>query len=258
MDRSFLSRPEVIAASRAFVCVRLATYEDADEARFLKRFLRTRSGEVENSVFGLLAPDGTTKLTRPARGTEQVYPDAAAMAADMRRVAGQYSPRAAIDSLPLVAGPRLALDVAAADGRPLVVVLATDAAARRRQVDALAKLAWTEKLIGRFVYSEGTATEVPGVPGIAPDAGVVVIAPDTFGQKGTVLRPIAADAPAEKLAEALRAAADEYKAPAKAFRTHVQDGHRTGVYWDTRVPVTDPMEHAARERGRRVAQPPKE
>src|SRR5215204_1471310 len=150
MDRSFLSRPEVIAASRAFVCVRLATYEDADEARFLKAFLRTRSGEVENSVFGLLAPDGTTKLTRAARGTGQVYTDAAAMAADMRRVAGHYSPTAAIDSLPLVAGPRLALDVAAADGRPLVVILGTDMAARQRLVESVAKLAWTDELIGRF------------------------------------------------------------------------------------------------------------
>ena len=258
MDRSFLSRPEVVAASRAFVCVRLATYEDADEARFLKEFLRTRSGEVENSVFGLLAPDGATKLTRAARGTGQVYSDAAAMAADMKRVAGRYSPKAAIDSLPLVAGPRLALDVAAADGRPLVVILGKDGPARRRLVEAVAKLAWTEELVGRFTYTEGEVKDLPGVSGIALEAGVVVVAPDTFGQKGTVLRQVVADAPAEKIAEALRAAADEYKAPAKAFRTHVQEGHRQGVYWDTRVPVTDPMEHAARERGRRVAQPPKE
>src|SRR5687767_845419 len=142
MDRSFLSRPEVIAASREFVCVRLATYEDADEARFLKGFLRTRSGEVENSVFGLLAPDGTTKLTRAARGTGQVYADAAAMAADLRRVAGKYSRQPAMTSLPLVASPRLALDVAAADGRPLVVILGKDAAARKRMAEDVAELAW--------------------------------------------------------------------------------------------------------------------
>jgi hypothetical protein len=258
MDRSFLSRPEVIAASRDFVCVRLATYEDAAEARFLKGLLRTRSGQVENSVFCLLAPDGETRLVRAARGTEQVYADAAAMAADMRRVAGRYSPKAALTSLPLVAGPRLALGVAAADGLPLVVILGKDAAARRRLVESVAKLAWTDALIGRFVFAKGTAKDVRGVSDIALDAGVAVIAPDSFGLKGTLLRQIAADATAAKLAEELRAAAADYKAPAKSFRTHVREGQRLGVFWETRVPVTDPMENAARERGRRAAHPPKE
>ena len=36
MDKSFLSQSEVIAASRKFVCIRLATYENAEEAKFLK------------------------------------------------------------------------------------------------------------------------------------------------------------------------------------------------------------------------------
>src|SRR3954470_13326397 len=100
MDRSFLSRPDVIAASREFVCVRLATYEDPTEARFVKGLVRTDSGELENTAFCLLAPDGKTKLSRSARGTERVYADAAAMAAGLRRVVGQYSPRAAPTALP--------------------------------------------------------------------------------------------------------------------------------------------------------------
>src|SRR5262245_38600701 len=258
MDRSFLSRPEVIAASRDFVCVRLATYEDPDEARFLKGLLRTRSGEVENSVFCLLAPDGKSKLIRAARGAEQVYADAAAMAADMKRVAGQFTPKATPTALPLVAGTGLGLGVAAADGLPLVVILGEDAAARQRLAEVVAKLAWFDEFIGRFVYAEGTAKELTGVSDVALDARVAVIAPDRFGLKGTVLRQVVADASAEKLAGALRAAATEYKSPAKSFRTHVQEGQRLGVYWETRVPVTDPMEYAARERGRRVAQPPKE
>jgi hypothetical protein len=258
MDRSFLSHPEVIAASRDFVCVRVATYEDPEENRFLRALLRTRSGEVENSVFCLIAPDGRTKQTRSARGTEQIYADAAAMAADMRRVAGLYSPKTAPTSLPLVASPRLALDVAAADGLPLVIILGRDPVTRQRLVEQTAKLAWTDDLVGRFVYAEGTEKDISGVPDIALDAGVAVIAPDRFGLKGTVVRQVAADAEVGKLAEMLRATATEYKAPSKSFRMHVQEGQRLGVFWETRVPVTDPMEHAARERGRRVAQPPKE
>jgi hypothetical protein len=258
MDRSFLSRPEVIAVSRDFVCVRLATYEDAVEAKFVQALVRTHSGELENTAFCLLAPDGKKKLSRSARGTEQVYDDAAAMAADMRRVVGQYSPKAAPSKLPLVANPRLALDVAAADGLPLVVIVGNDAPARQRSLERLAKLAWTEEFIGRLVYAEGTAKDVLGVPGITVETGVVVIAPDKFGQKGAVLRHVDASATTEALAEALGAAMAEYKAPAKSFHAHVREGQRIGVFWETRVPVTDPMENAARERGRRIAQPPRE
>ena len=36
MDRSFLADQDVIAASRKFVCIRLATYENADENEVLK------------------------------------------------------------------------------------------------------------------------------------------------------------------------------------------------------------------------------
>jgi hypothetical protein len=256
MDRSFLSRPAVIAASREFVCVRLATYEDPTEAKFVQALVRTHSGEVENTAFALLAPDGKTKLSRSARGTEQVYADAAAMAADMRRVAGRSSPKAAVNSLPLAASPRLGLDVAAADGLPLVVIVGKDAATRQRLSDCVARLAWTDEFIGRFVYAEGTVKDVIGVPGVAVDAGVVVIAPENFGQKGTVLRQVGAEVAAEKVAAALRASTTEHPTPAKSFQTHVREGHRLGIYWETRVPVTDPMESAARERGRRVAQPP--
>ena len=258
MDRSFLSRPEVIAASREFVCVRLATYEDPVEAKFVQWLVRTGSSELENTAFCLLAPDGKKKLSRAARGTEQVYADAAAMAADMRRVVGQYSPKAALTSLPLMANPRLALDVAAADGLPLVVIVGKDTGTRQRSHDRLAKLAWTQEFLGRFVYAEAFVKDVLGVPGITVDSGVVVIAPDKFGQKGSVLRQVDASATVDALAEAMRTAMAEYQAPAKTFQTHVREGQRQGVFWETRVPVTDPMENAARQRGRRVAQPPKE
>jgi hypothetical protein len=256
MDRSFLSRPEVIAASREFVCVRLATYEDPVEAKFVQGLVRTRSGDVENTAFALLAPDGKTKLSRSARGTEQVYPDAAAMAADMRRVVGRYSPKAAVTSLPLAANPRLGLDVAAADGLPLVVIVGKDPATRQRLVDRLARFAWTDECIGRFVYAEGTAAEVIGASGTTVHPGVVVIAPDRFGQKGTVLRQVGAEATADAVSEALRGSVREFRAPVKSFPTHVREGQQLGVFWETRVPVTDSMEQAARERGRRIAQPP--
>src|SRR5690242_4469475 len=123
MDRSFLSRPEVVAASREFVCVRLATYEDRDEASFLKTQARTRSGDLENTVFTVLSPDGKKQLVRGSRGTRQLYADAKEMAGDLSRIARRFTPKAGTESLPLVANVRLAVDIAAADNQPLVVLV---------------------------------------------------------------------------------------------------------------------------------------
>ena len=49
MDRSYLSDREIVQAAREFVCVRLATYEDKAEGKFLESIFRGRSGELELS-----------------------------------------------------------------------------------------------------------------------------------------------------------------------------------------------------------------
>src|SRR4051794_5498010 len=94
MDRSFLSQPEVIAASRRFVRVRLTTYEDREENDFLKALWVGRSGEVENTLFTLLAPDGKRTLVRPARSARHAFANAEDMAAALNRIAGDFEPRA--------------------------------------------------------------------------------------------------------------------------------------------------------------------
>ena len=66
MDRSFLADKDVISASRKFVCIRLATYENAEENEVLKGFF-ARGGNLENTVFTLLTPDGKTKLVTAGR-----------------------------------------------------------------------------------------------------------------------------------------------------------------------------------------------
>src|SRR5947209_3773331 len=97
MDRSFLSQPEVITASRRFVCIRLATYENAEEGSLLKSLVRTRSGELENSVFAILAPDGQRRLIRAARSPKDAYRVAAQMGAGMNRIADGYQVREGAD-----------------------------------------------------------------------------------------------------------------------------------------------------------------
>ena len=49
MDRSFLADKDVIAASRKFVCIRLATFENAEENEVLKGFLRV--GGISRTLF---------------------------------------------------------------------------------------------------------------------------------------------------------------------------------------------------------------
>src|SRR5579859_4581424 len=124
MDRSFLSQPEVIAASRQVVCVRLMSYENAAESEFLKGLMTTRSGEVENTTVVVMSPDGKRELTRAGRSTRQVFGDAAQMAESLTRIARQFEPKTkdAPPELPKVANVRLALDVASCDNQPLVVL----------------------------------------------------------------------------------------------------------------------------------------
>ncbi|MGL4554748.1 MAG: thioredoxin family protein [Gemmataceae bacterium] len=236
MDRSFLSRAEVIDASRAFVCVRLTTYENAGEMSFLRGMYVGGSGEVENTTFTVLSPDGKRELVRPSRGPDHAFRDAADMAARLRRIAAGYGKTKEPAALPLVSDVRLGLNVASADGLPLVALVGDV------KDDAVAKLAWSDAWRGRFVYVK--AAKLDGVSGVKVTSGLVILGPDRYGRSGTALaQGDAADA--ERLyAEALRA----WTPGAKSFSGHVRDGRREGVFWETKTPVTDPMEARARRR----------
>jgi len=255
MDRSFLSQPEVIAASRQFVCVRLATYEDRDENAFLKTVTPTRSDEVENTVFTILSPDGKRQLVRGSRSARQTLGDAGQMARTMNRVAGDIGAKAATErpflELPLVPNLRLAVNVAACDNVPLVVLHAGTEKTRRVLEERLAALGWREPFLGRFVFvTVSDARELGAIEGSRTDAGILVVQPDRFGQKGAVLQQVGAEASPEALVKCLQEGAALYRRVDKTFANHVRTGQQKGVFWETVLPVTDPMERQARERGR--------
>ena len=68
-------------------------------------------------------------------------------------IGGKYEEQAKpIAALPTLANLRLALNVAAADLRPLVVVRAEDAEKREALVAQVAALAWSPDLLGRAHY----------------------------------------------------------------------------------------------------------
>ncbi|MCP4093415.1 MAG: hypothetical protein GY747_08200 [Planctomycetes bacterium] len=58
--------------SRDWVCVRLASYENEQESEYLKKLYRGRTGELNNTTFALVAPDGKTLLAPAGRGPEFV------------------------------------------------------------------------------------------------------------------------------------------------------------------------------------------
>jgi hypothetical protein len=250
MDRSFLSRPAVIDASRAYVCVRLATYEDQKEADFLKGLVRTRSGELENSSFAILDPDGKKKLTTSGRSPRRQYADANALAEDLTRLAKPFAAKVQPSALPSVANVRLAIDIAAADNLPLVILVG-EGATREALLDKVAPLAWGKDFVGRFTYVLADSDkDLVRVTGAKPKAGLIVVEPDQFGLAGKVLAQAGTEATPDELRAALRKGIATFARKPVADRSHIRQGREANVFWKTPIPVTDPEEARARSKGR--------
>ena len=99
MDRSYLSDQAVVSASRAFICVRLVTYEDADEMEFMKSTYLFRT-PTKNSLFAILDPTAREHLVAPGRSMKNTFKDAAEMARHLGEISQEY-PRAKRGKRPL-------------------------------------------------------------------------------------------------------------------------------------------------------------
>ena len=242
MDRSLLSDVGVIEASRSFVCIRTATYEDREEVDFQKETFFGGEGDLRNFGYAVLAPDGKRKLKRSRRGPNFVYRDAKDMAADLRRLADPYRKTANANkkstALPAMKSVRLGLNVASCDGLPFVVVVGKT----RRDLDGLQKklagAVWKKDLIGKFIFASTTeAKDLASIKGATFSAGIMVIKPDAYGVKGTVITEIGLRAGADKLEKTLLGVAAKFVRTAKSHRDHVRQGRRAGLEWKTEVPV---------------------
>lgn len=252
MDRSFLSQPEVIAASRNFVCIRLATYEDPRESELLRTLFIGRSGDVENTTFAILSPDGTQRLTRPHRTTDNVFRNAGQMADAMSRIGGDYETARKEErpQLPTVANVRLAVNVAACDNQPLVVLCERDPHKLRELEERVRELAWSDEFLGRLLYVvTGDSHDLESIDGVQHGNALFVVQSEEYGRTGTVLAQCDSEASFSQLAGTLRSALGLHERVTKSER-HVHEGHRAGIFWTPATPVTDMMEQQARERGR--------
>lgn len=243
MDRSFLSGDQLIKATRDFVCIRTATYEDKQEATFLKwAFVGSTGGELRNFGYCILSPDGKTKLRRSTRGPNFLYANSNAMAADLRQISAQYSGRTTTTtsnpSVPQMKSVRLGINVASCDGLPCVVVFGKD----QTEVDSLNQkltgVIWNEQLAGKFIYASTTNSEdLKTVPGAGFQSGILVIKPDAFGIKGQLIKIILADVSDDQLKQALLSSANTFTRISKTHGLHVRNGRQSGTLWKTEVPV---------------------
>jgi hypothetical protein len=223
IDRSYLSRPEVVRASRKWTCIKLATYENAEEAHYLEGIFVGRSGQLENTVFAFMNPQATEHLIQPGRGPRQLFGGPQDMAKEMNSLAESYNPtshRATLE-LPKVESLKLALNVAACEGVPVIVVGTEDAERR------LAKAAWNRQNLGMAVYVRANLKD---------PQEAYLLQPDKFGLEIESRRPLDPDIDATSLNSLLV----PLQAARKEHGQHVREGFEKGIRWETQVPVTDP------------------
>ncbi len=248
MDGSYLTNEDVIDASRSFVCIRTATYEDEGEAEFLK-WIFARGDNLENTVFCMLSPDGKKKLIRGGRGPMN-YRNARDMAEHMEEIASEYAadPDAHV-AVPRMKDVRLGLNVAACDRLPTVIVMGKTDEEITELATKLSPAAWSYELAGMFIYCSTTdAEDLAKIEGAQAESGYLVVEPGAYGLKGRVIAQIAADINSEELYDRLELAAMKFERPVKDHDQHVRNGRREGIGWETEIPVEDPMALRAQQR----------
>ena len=252
MDRSFLSNPTLIAASKNFICIRTATYEDANEAEFLRKVYSGREGQLDNTVFALLSPDGQTNLSRTGRSPQFFYrsPEAMAAAMDVLAFGYQGNPATEITSLPVMKNVRLAVNVAACDGLPLMIVYGKDQEQLRAMEKELLPLALSEQLSGKLIYAKTCdPKEVEGIAGFnSGQFGFAVVTPDQYGVNGKSQHQWPSAIKQEQLQAGLLAFVNATSKVQKNHNQHVRAGRNQGIYWETEIPVEDKMSQRAMQR----------
>ena len=250
-----------MAASRNWVCIRLATYEDASEGELLETIFAGR-GTLENTTTVLLAPDGKRRLSASGRGPAWLLPgeargvdavpseDGPEKLADLlEELAHPYRGRPLPGSLPLGHDVRRWLNVASCDGQPLVILHGRTKSATAALEVQLAELAWSDEFSGRFQYVVSTdRDELALLDGVPQRAGVLVVQPGVFGLEGIVVASAGTEASSAALARTLHLGLERADLPEKELRAHMAQGRRAHILWESELPVTDPGPARGRSR----------
>jgi len=227
-----LSSQAVVAASRGFICIRLACFENPEETAFLNELAAKKPGKLKNSTFALLTPDAKTRISRVGRTPFVSYESDAALAEAMQKASEKYSeqetpPR----SVPWSASLRLGLNIASCDIVPLVMVVASSEESRNSIEQALAPIAWSPEFVGVFEYARVAALEeAKAISGVPQGDCVVVVEPNEFGLAGKVLAATTSIEPAA-IAETLRAGRQAYVPKGKDTHSLIDAARALDIRW---------------------------
>lgn len=227
----------MVAASRAFVCIRPQTYESASEAEVLKWVFSDRSGDLRNTSFGMLSSDGKRLLSRSGRSPSMVYQTPEHFVAALEELAEDHDlgQKDAIEALPALPDLRVALSVAAADLRPLVALYETEARKLAKLQAELSKQAWSDAFTGRFRYV--VIDSVEGFEELKLQPGISVIQSESYGRGGVILSHVDSPKSAKHLSKVLAKGLQEHDVEARNVRDHIRTGVRNDIEWETAIPT---------------------
>lgn len=257
IDNGWLLKDEVVAASRDFVCIRLTSYESAEEAAFVTKL----QGNPVNTVFAILTPDALPALAMKGlgRGPGELFADPADMVKQMGEVAAKFAGGSAATkadgqpALPITLDARLGLAVASADLQPLALVIAPDEKTRAALEAKLAVLAWSNDLRGRFTYASAVSlgglkldghgeSKSDTLKSGAFKSGVLLIEPDVFGVEGKIVSAIDATDVDKMLSDAMHAASAKHVRAAKSREQLKRLALANGIFFETSIPVSGKKE----------------
>jgi hypothetical protein len=260
IDDGWLTHNDIIEVAQKFVCIRLTSYESQSEAAFIENL----RGNPVNTAFAILTPQGepALKVQGLGRGPSELFSDTADMVKQMNEVAAKYvaTDVAQTPMLPVTLSAKLGLAVASADLQPLVLVVASDAAARAALEAKVAKLAWSKDFEGFFTYANAANTKAlvltsatnngaantssgnAANTSVITKDSVLIIEPDIFGAAGKIVAQISASEVDTQLPSAMKSARTNHVRMEKSREQLKRMALAQGIYFETGIPVSGKRE----------------
>ena len=228
------SDPDVIKASRKFICVRIDSYESEENQKIVRSHL---GGRFENTAFCVIAPDGKERLTRSGRGPQHISRDFD----DIAAIADRYKSRGDIlnSHIPDFNSFALALNVSSADQKILLLIAGDEdeiVAAGKR----IRSVVWNKNVMGRFNYDfESDSSSWTGpLSSKSKGSGFHLIRPGEFGLEGKIVMSLSLNVSNSNLLKAMVVANRDYakSTKKKIYSSHVVEGRRQGKRIEMAVP----------------------
>ena len=219
----------------------------------------SRRNNLENTSFGILAPDGETHLVRSARSPKRVWRDAEAMAKALREIAKEHPAKKSSGvkdlGLPLMENTRFALNTAACDTRLLVVAHADNEKALSKLKTLLTPICWSEGIVGQFLYVATTDGEsLKDIEGAKGKSGILLVKPGPLGITGEVVAHLTSGSSAKKIQKAMQATREKHPGYSKDSRRQTRQASEADVHWKSATGMQEgrsPRNEGRRRRGGR-------